>query len=264
MVGNTCAFKRARRQRAEATKAGEDFIKNQMHTSTTAVFGDGGDEAGRLLHHAGSALNAWLKNDTRGAVGFGGKQRVQRGEGLRGIGADNFSGALNMDGREDVLCWKQPRGKAFVEPAAVAHGHRAEGVAVVAARQSDDAAFLGFARELPVLERKFERDLNGVGAIVAEEAAAEFSVGECGEFLGERGGLGMIDAEQRRVRDLVKLRAECGVEVGIAVAVDVGPERGGAVEVTIALDIKQPATFGAGDMEARVVQILTHLRERMP
>ena len=149
-----------------------------MHARATAAFGDGGDEAGRLLHHASGALDAGFENNARGAIGFSSENGVERGEGLgrvrlvaadvrRRIGlrlvsrgppphvggyAGDFARTLNVNGCRNVLRGKQPRGEAFVEPAAVADGHRAEGVAVVAAGQADDAAFLGLAGELPVLE----------------------------------------------------------------------------------------------------------------
>ena len=51
-----------------------------MHAGAAAAFGDGGDEARRLLHHARSALHVRLHDEARGAVSFGGEQRIQRSE----------------------------------------------------------------------------------------------------------------------------------------------------------------------------------------
>ena len=68
-------------ERAEATEAGEDFVEDEMDPVLAAEVGHGGCEAGRLLDHAGGALDAWLEDEAGQALAFGVEQCAESGEG---------------------------------------------------------------------------------------------------------------------------------------------------------------------------------------
>ncbi len=64
--------------------------------------------------------------------------------------------------------------------------------------------------------------------------------------------------------DLFELLAQGAVQVGVVMTVDVRPDRGVAVEVTLPFPVDQPVAFAADQVQAGVVLILPHLGKRMP
>ena len=251
-------------QGAEATEAGEDLVEDEVDAVVAAEVGDGRDEARGLLDHAGGALHARLQDEAGQALAALREQPGERLERGRAVRARDAAGALGMRGRGQAMDGEEPGFEAGVEGPAVSQGHRAEGVAVVGAREGRDLAALQAAGELPVLEGELERDLDGVGAVVGEEAAGEDAVGEGGELGGELRRARVVQAEEGDVRDLVELGAQGGVEIRVVVPVDVRPDRGVAVEVAPALGVDQPAPLAAHEVQAGVVHVLPHLGERMP
>ena len=235
-----------------------------MHAVLAAKGGDGLHEAHGLLDHAGGALDDGLEDQAGGRGGITLEDRLQRGQRGGGVGTGDLAGALGVDRRGESLRGEEPRGEATVELGALPDGHRPEGVAMVGAFHRDDPALGVLADELPVLERKLQRDLDGVAAVVGVEATRQGAVREPREIGGELGRHRMVEAEQRHVRDLVELLTEGVIQVGVVVAMDVRPDRGVAVQVTLPFPVDQPVALAADQVETGVVLILPHLGKRMP
>ena len=71
-------------------------------------------------------------------------------------------------------------------------------------------------------------------------------------------------AEQRRVRDAIELRADRVVDLRDAMTVHRHPQRRDAVQVAVAVGVDELEAVRALDDQRVVVQPLLHLRERMP
>ena len=169
-----------------------------------------------------------------------------------------------MDRRGESLGGEEPRIEASVELGAFADGHRAEGIAVVGAFHRDDPSLGVPSDELPILERKLQRDLDGVAAVVRIEATRQRTARQSGEIFGELGGDRVVQAEERHVGNLLELLAEGAVQVRIVVAMDVRPDRGVTVQVALPFPVDQPVPFAADQMQPGIVLILPHLGKRMP
>lgn len=151
-----------------------------------------------------------------------------------------------------------------MEVATVAHGHGAKGVAMVGAGQADEAGAPGMAGQLPVLKGKLERDLDGIGAVIAEEDPVEIA-GGCARQRGGKLRAGLVgQPEHRGVGHPPNLVDQRAVQIRIIVTMHIGPDGGIAIEVATALGIGQPAALSRCDRQWRQAQVLLHLRERMP
>ena len=251
-------------QRTEAAEAGEDFVEDEVHAVLTTKGGDGLHEARRLLDHAGGALDDGFEDQAGGRGGIAFEDRLQRSQRGGRVGAGDLTGALGVNRRGESLRGEEPGIEAAVELGAFADGHRPEGVAMVGTFHRNDAALGVLTDELPVLERKLQRDLHGVAAVVGVEATRQGAAGQPCEIFGQLGRDRVVQAEQGHVSDLVELLAESVVQVGVVMAVDVRPDRGVAVEVTLPFPVDQPAALAADQVQAGVVLILPHLGKRVP
>ena len=97
----------------------------------------------------------------------------------------------------------------------------------------------GVAAQLLVLERDAERGLDRGRAGVGVEDAREPGRRDLDERVRQLDRGHAAEAEQRRVRDALELRAQRGVERRVAVAVHVAPERRDAVEVAPAVRVDE-------------------------
>ncbi len=180
------------------------------------------------------------------------------------VGAGDLAGAFGMSRGGECLRGEEPGIEATVELGAFADRHRAEGVAVVGAFHRDDPTLGFLADELPVLERKFQGDLDGVAAVIGVEATRQGSVGQPREVFGQFRRDRVVQAEERHVGDFLGLLAQGAVQVGVVVAVDVRPDRRIAVEVALPFPVDQPAALAADQVQAGVVLIFPHLGKRVP
>ncbi len=144
-----------------------------------------------------------------------------------------------------------------------ADAHRAQGIAVVGLDERDERRTV-LAAEPPVLQRELERDLDRRRTGIGIEDAGQAGRRELREAGGEQGGRRARETEQRRVRDPVELGADGGVDRGLAVPVDVAPERRDAVQVPAAVGVDQVVALGRGDHERVGGEPLLHLGEGMP
>jgi hypothetical protein len=98
---------------------------------------------------------------------------------------------LGIRGAEDV---EEERAEDGAEGVDAAEADGAERVAVVGAGESDEAAAVGARVLLPVLEGNLDGDLDGGGAVVAEEDAGEARRCGSGELGGEERCVGVRHA----------------------------------------------------------------------
>jgi len=198
-------FLLAGKQGARATEAGHDFIEDEVDVMRIAPRTQVGEHAFRPGAHFIDALDEWF-ND-HGGNGFGGEliELCERGDMLDGV-------AVVFEAIE-----KAPH---------ATERRSAEGVAVVAVGKGDKAMSLGLTGLHPVLDRHFQGALDGGGAVVGKEYALERILREeCAEPLRELDGIRMRETEKRGVGGLFELGGDRGVDGGMGVTVDVGPDR---------------------------------------
>ena len=161
---------------------------------------------------------------------------------------------------------EQERPVHRVEEVDPAHRDGADGVPVVGVSQRHEAgaAAVGAALLLPVLERHLQRDLGGGGAAVRVEHAREARRGELHQPARELNGRRMREAQHRAVRHGVELIAHRGVDPGVAVTVDVAPQRRHAVDVSLPVGVDQVGALGALDDQRLLALPAPLLRERVP
>ena len=169
--------------------------------------------------------------------------------------------ARRAEGRE------QQRAEHRVEPLDAADADVAERVAVVGVRRgrgtgSARGSGSAFCRQY------WKAILRATSTAVAPSSEKKTRVRPVGSALDQPPGQldrrRVGDAQQRRVRDLVELVAEGRVERGMAMAVDVAPERADAVEVATALDVEQVDALAAVDDQRVGRRPVGQRRERVP
>ncbi len=102
--------------------------------------------------------------------------------------------------------------------------------------------------ELPVMVGEFERDFDGVRAVVGKEGALQTG-GRLGtEAAPQLRSGGVAQSEIGAVGHFVDLIDDGRVQVGIVVPEGVGPDGGIRVEVAVALVVPEPAAFAALDV----------------
>ncbi len=159
---------------------------------------------------------------------------------------------------------EQQRPVERVEQVDPADGHGADGVAVVAVLQADEAGAPPLAALVMPLIGHLQRDLVGRRSVVGVEDAAQPVGRQVDEPRGELDRRGMGEAEHRRVGDTVELIPHGLVDPRVPVAVDVAPQRRDAVEVGVAVRVPHGAALRALDHERDLVVPPLLLGERMP
>src|SRR3954468_23307248 len=168
---------------------------------------------------------------------------------------------------------EEERLEDLVEEVHPADADRAERVAVVRLAQRDELRLLRLAPQLPVLEGDLQRHFDRGGARIRIEDLVQDRLSlETGsppdELRGELDGRRRGEAEERRVRDVFELELHRGVDLGLAVPVDVHPQRRDGVEVLAPPGVEEPRTARVGDDDGLVagerLEPGLHLRERMP
>ena len=121
------------------------------------------------------------------------------------------------------------------------------------------AAFL-----LPVLEGHLDGDLHGCGAVVRVEDAAESLRRDGQEPLRQLDGGTVGKAQEGRVAKAVQLGADGFVDLCPAMAEQVDPQGGDAVEVPAAFRVDQVVPLAPFDDEGCILFPLRHLGEGVP
>src|SRR3954468_17633763 len=168
---------------------------------------------------------------------------------------------------------EEERLEDLVEEVHPADADRAERVAVVRLAQRDELRLLRLAPQLPVLEGDLQRHFDRGGARVRIEDLVQDRLSlELGsppdELRGELDGRRRGEAEERRVRDVFELELHRGVDLRLAVPVDVHPQRRDGVEVLAPPGVEEPRAARVGDDDGLVARERLepglHLRERTP
>ena len=161
------------------------------------------------------------------------------------------------------MSFEKQGAEGFVEEVDSTEADGADGVAVVTVAEGKEG-FSGLAEVLPILEGDFGGDFHGGGAIVGVEDFGQRGWGYLDEALGQDGGGRRGKAEQGGVSDFVKLVADGPVDLWDAVAVDVAPEAGDAVEVAASLGVDEEFALAAFDFELVVAGPVGHGCEGVP
>ena len=127
-----------------------------------------------------------------------------------------------------------------VEDVDPANAHRAERIAVISLGQADEARARRLAAKLPVLEGHLDADLHGRGTVVRIENLGKAGGSDLHEALCEQCRPVVGKPQLGRVFQSVHLGLDGLVDLLPAVAVDVGPDRGDAVEPAVAVGVDQP------------------------
>jgi hypothetical protein len=151
-----------------------------------------------------------------------------------------------------------------VEEVDAADRDRPDRVAVVGLAHADEAGPRRVAALLVVLEGHLQRDLGGGRPGVRVEDPLQPLGGDLDQPLRQFGRAGVGQSQHRRVGDLVELGLGGGVEDGVVMAVDVAPQRGGAVEVPVAIDVVEVDPLAALDHQRRLLAPSLLLGEGVP
>jgi penicillin-binding protein 1A len=185
---------------------------------------------------------------------------IYLGNGAYGVGAaaQEYFGkdVADLDLAEAALLAGLPQAPSRYSP--VKHWDRAK------YRQRYHEARPIFAAQAPILERQLERDLDRRRAGVRVEDAREPRGCDRREPGRDEDRRRAHETEQRRVRDAIELGPDGGVDRGVAMAVDVAPERRDAVEIAPALAVDQVVALRCRDHQRIGREPLLHLRERVP
>ena len=157
-------------------------------------------------------------------------------------GDDRFGGerggleAVPSASRPAVHIWRrhaqdveEQRLEDLVEEIHSADADRADGVAVVRLAERNELRLLRLPAQLPVLEGDLERHLHGGGPGVRIEDLVEDRLSlesrhAAHQLRGELDRRRRGEPEERRVRDVLELQLDGGVDLRLAVAVQVHPQ----------------------------------------
>ena len=133
--------------------------------------------------------------------------------------------------------------------------------------ESREPAALRVARLLVVLQRHLHGALNCRGAVVTEKHPGQGAGRlEVYEGLGEPGGRLIAKTERGNVGYFPQLLLQCGVQMRMAVTVQVRPDCRISIEIAFAHGIIEPHSLTPDDEKRLMVRgaPIPHLRERMP
>ncbi len=220
---------------------------------------------GRVDADAGGALAQRLEDDAGQLVFVLADNALHGGEGLERVrfvrGLIRVGGAVRRrrDVRFDngVLERRMKRGHE-------ADADRAEGVAVVAVFERDEAGLAADAAIVPVLNGDFERGFGGAGAVRGEVAMVQAAGGKIGQARGEFHREGMRLVAEDGVLQNACLLANGPDDAGVAVAECDGPPRGDAVECGAAVLVVEVDAFGALERDIGLLFVGIDVRVGMP
>src|SRR5262245_5703391 len=171
------------KQRAAAAEPGRDLVEDEQDVVRIGELPCFGDVLRRVEPHATSTLDDRLENDGRYLVVVAVEQRgeliaVSRVVWVAEAGPWAWSEELLYEYGAALVVSAPLRGGRAAEDVVhpghwVAHAHRSEGVAVVAAANRQQPLLKGVAGLMPVLDGHLDSDLDRHRARVAEEHPAQ-------------------------------------------------------------------------------------------
>lgn len=160
--------------------------------------------------------------------------------------------------------FEEQRKIGFVKLLGSAYGHCAQGVAVIGLGEADKLGFFGVPCVVPVLGGELKGDFGGGCAGIAVEDFFEVLGDDFHQPVCQEDAGFIRQAKQCGMGDFFELGADGGVDLGDAVAVDVAPEAGNAVEIAAAIGINEMKALGGGDDQRIVIEPHAHGGERVP
>ncbi|MNV47961.1 hypothetical protein D3C71_1398450 [compost metagenome] len=258
-------------QGAGTAKAGGDLVGDQEGAVGVAQF-TGALQVHRVMHaHAAGALQARLQDHRADLARVLVEQGGQRVCGL----VRTLRGALPGFGQVGVRRGRKQRlgQQRRVHPAVqrdIAHRQRAQGLAVVAVLQRDEARAVVFAAVAEIVEGHLQGHLHPGRAIVGVEhlgqrVASGLARGDRQQALGQQHRRFMAEPGQHHLLQLGGLPGDGRADARLRMAEQIGPPTAHRVQVALAVVIDQPRAFATGDRQQRQgVRVFTHLRARVP
>lgn len=84
------------------------------------------------------------------------------------------------------------------------------------------------------------------------------------QLMGEEAGGFIGESECGRVGDFAQLTPEGGVERGMVVTVEIGPDAGVGIQKSASMNIRQHSSLPVGQDDRFLPEPVLHLGERMP
>ncbi len=206
--------------------------------------------------HAAGSLEQRFDDDPGELVG------VRRGQRTEPRGPVGHVACVGRRSVGEHLRVQDPREQRVHAPHGVAHAHRAERVAVVAAADGEHPRALRTTDPALVLEDHLEGDLHADRARVGQEHVLEPGGRDLDEPLGQPHRRGVGQATEHDVGEVVDLGVQGRIQRGVAVAVDRGPPRRHAVDHVATVGETQPDALGARHEPGR--RRVGHRGVRMP
>ena len=208
---------------ARATEARHDLVGDQERAVSVARRARRPHHLGRDRSHARGALHDRLEDKRRDVVARVFERRVDGG----GV-------------RRDVPDLEEQLAELAEERIGIAHGHRPEGVAVVALLEREEDPPRSSVAPAAGRVASLERHLDRRAAVVAVEDAREAVGRGLGQALGQPHGRLVRAAGEQHVVERARLGRERRHEVRMAVAVQAGPPGRYGVEQAAAVGELEP------------------------
>ena len=224
---------------------------------------DAAEKPWGMHEHAAGDLHERLHDERCDRAAMLREDAVEVGERLGKGGCWPAGMRARAAGRRQPDGLERERREHRGEAVDAAHADGAERVAVIGLADRDKPRPLWLRRIglQPVLKRHLECRLDGAGTVAREEDLLEAGGGHLDEPSCKLDRCGVGEAEVCGVGHLAQLRHDRGVEPRVAVAVDVAPHAGRAIEVAAPGGVDEPRPLAPLD-EQRLVFL--HLRERVP
>lgn len=231
-------------------EAGRDLVGDEEDVVGVAELANPPQVAGRLHENAAGPLHERLDDD--------------RGD-LLAVLVEHRPECGGVAGGDAVLV-EEERLVGAVEEIDAAQRHSPDRVPVVALGETDEGGAPGMlaASLSPVLEGHLQGDLGRGGAGVRVEDAAQPRRRDLDEPLGQLRGGSVRQPEHGRVGDAIELLPDRGVDRRMPVTVHVAPQRRGAVDVAVAVDVDEVGALGPLDDDRVLLDPATLLREWVP
>ena len=210
---------------AGATEARHHFIKDEEDVALVTPGAKSLEHALRPQTHPGSALHERFDDD-------GGDHRLP----------------MVCEGVQIVEITEMGDGIAVVVASPFEHGQpaqagRSQRVSMIRAAERDQELALRLPVLFPILQSHAHGGFDGCGSVVGvEDFRQRVGREQADQLLREQRGGRIAEAEEGGVRHAIKLCLDGVVDLGMAVPVDVRPNRSVAVEILVSVLIEKPTT----------------------
>ena len=227
--------------RAGAAPAGHHLVGDEEDAVRRTNAAHFGEHPRRIDQHAAGAEDQRFDDEGGGFLQASGFECVERGL---------FHAVMGEGDGVDVEQQRLPRA---VVDAALADRHRADGVAMIAVVEDENAA-ARLAYVEPVAERHLERDLDAGRARVRKEDAGERGGGDADQFGGEAFGGLVRPAREDELVELFGLGPDRSHDLRVRMAVRRHPPARDRVDPAVAVAVIEARALGAVDQRNRLAE----------